>query len=225
MPQINVPQSQRPGITELANLSADAYASVVECVRDSGIYVDPGELIEHASKRIASHTALGPVILNAIIGLRGLVDSYSISIDEVVAGVIADAAAKNYVEMPRREVLARRLTELLVARPVTLTAKAYSLVVADAAPFSDVRIVSDVRPIFQDTEDNLEFSGSVIVHHLKIGTSGQADDFHSTLTVSDLVKLKKAVDRALEKDQRLRDVLEPSPLHALAMKNLSEPEK
>ena len=212
---LNVPQSQRPAIQELAKLTEEAYGALRKCMADGLIYSEPSALIEQTSKAVEAHTALGGQILAAVIGLRGVVDNANMSIAAVSAGVASDAQAKGYVPPASIDVLTRRLTELLNTPSVAISSKAYSLVVADAAPFSDVRIVSDVRPVFTNREDGLQFSGSVIVHMLNIEVGGDGKDQHSALTTSDLVKLRRTVDRALEKDRKLRDVLRGGPLSPL----------
>lgn len=211
---ITVPQSQRPAIQELAKLSDDAYGALRACIIDGRLHAEPAALIEQASKATEIHTKLGGQIISALIGIRSLIDSANMSLADVAGGVVADAQSKTYVPAESIEDLSSRLRELLDAPTIVVASKAYALVVADAAPFSDVRIVSDVRPIFTGKDERLEFSGSVIVHHLHVEVS-VGDDQHSALTTPDLLKLKRVVERALEKDRKLRDLLRSGPLSPL----------
>jgi hypothetical protein len=218
---INVPTSQRAAIHELAALSDDAYRALGRCLAEGKIYSEPSALIEQTSKAVATHTRLGGQILGAVIGLRTVVDRASLSASDVAAGVVADSRTKNYVPPELGEVLSQRLTELLETKSIAISAKAYSLVIADAAPFNDVRIVSDIRPVFSGKDEALEFTGSIIVHHLRIEVGGDGNDQYSALTTSDLQQLKKTVDRALEKDRRLREALRGGPLVALEAPSLA----
>ena len=212
---ISVPTNQKPAIQELAKLTEDAYEALRQCLTEGRAYSEPDVLLESTSKAVETHTRLGGQILGSVVGLRSLIDRASMSPAEVAAGVASDAQAKGYVSADLADVLVRRLTELLETRTVAVSSKAFSLVIADASPFSDVRIVSDVRPIFAAKGDGMDFEGSVIVHHLHIEVGGEGENQHSALTTNDLVKLKRTVERALDKDKKLREVLRNGPLSPL----------
>jgi hypothetical protein len=183
-------------------------------VSDAELREEPNALIENISKAVESHTKLGGQILGSVIGLRTLVDDSNLTPKNVADGVASDAEQKKFVPPEMLSSLAARVADLLEAPAVMVASKAYSLVVADASPFRSVRIVSDVRPIFLGKDEGLHFSGSVIIHHLQVDVS-EGDDQHSALTTADLLKLKRAVERALEKDRKLRDVLRSGPLSPL----------
>src|SRR5262249_22154010 len=96
-----------------------------------------------------------------------------------------------------------------------LSAKAFDLGTADESPFGDVRILSDIRPIFRGPESQLSLRGSIVVHHLVIEVQGASDDLYCALSTNDLLKLKRIVERALEKDKMLRSALQGGPLAPL----------
>jgi hypothetical protein len=214
-PLVSIPPTQRPAIQELATLSEEAYDALRQCVVDAPASAQPDALLEHTSKAIEGRTALGGQILASVIGLRSFTDRSNMSVAEVAASVASDAEAKSYAPAGTKALLENRLAELLEASAVAISAKAFSLIISDAAPFSDVRIVSDVRPIFSSYPDALDIRGSVIVHHSQIEVTGEGDDQHSTLTTNDLLRLKQTVERALDKDKKLRELLRSGPLNAL----------
>jgi hypothetical protein len=212
---ISVPASQKLAFQELAKLTDEAYLALRKCVLDGLISSEPSVFIEKTSKEVEHHTKLGGQILGTLVGLRAFIDRSSMAVGQAAAGVASDAHAKGYIPDGAVDILSHRLTELLDIPSVAISSKAYSLVAADAAPFSDVRIVSDVRPIFIGKENDFEFSGSVLVHHLIIEVEGETDNQHSSLTTSDLLKLKRTVERAIEKDNKIRGVLKGGPLGPL----------
>ena len=218
---IVIPSSQKAAIQELAKLTEEGYGVFRQCLAASRLYTEPSALIEQTSKGVSAHTRLGGQILVALIGLRTIMYRANISAGKIAAGVVKDAEAKDYIPKELADVLSKRLVELLDTTSVAISAKAYFLVVADAAPFSDVRIVSDVRPIFSDKEELLQASGSIIVHHLRIEVGGEGGVQYAALTTSDLLKLKQTVERALEKDRKLRESLRGGPLAPL--ESLSDP--
>ena len=214
--RLTIPSPQNKAIRELAQLSAEAYDVLRRCVIETASTSEPSGFIERTSKVLRDHTALGGQILSALIGIRGIVDQATMTVSDAADGVAADARAKELVEdQVSMDRLSTRLAELLNAQSVAVSSKVFSLLVADSAPFNDARIVSDVRPVFLGREPDLEFSGSIIIHQLIIEVSGTPNEQHSSLTASDLHRLRRAVDRAIEKDRRLRETLRDSPMRPL----------
>ena len=217
---INVPANQKAALQALAGLSDAAYEALQRCLADGRVWAEPDALLEQTSKALEPYTSLGGQILGAVVGMRSLVDRANMTAASVASGVAADAMNRGYISPDSSDVLARRLSNLLDIQSVVISAKAFALTVADAAPFADARIVSDIRPIFSGT-DALDISGSVIIHHLHIEVGGQTDDQRAALTTSDLQKLKRVVERALEKDKRLRETLRHGALTPLEPATLS----
>jgi hypothetical protein len=212
---VNVPAHQKAAIVELASLSDEAYVAVREYFHRTSPLAEPTPLIEQTSKAIASQTSLGGQILGTLIGLRSLVDRSAAPAPEIADGVATDVDAKKWIPKESRDVLKHRLAELLEMTSVMISSKAFALSVGDESPFNDVRIISDIRPIFSGTDTELDFAGSVIVHHMVIEVGGVGDDQYCALTTTDLLKLKRTVERALEKDRKLRKMLRGSPIASL----------
>lgn len=211
---IVIPTSQRPAIQELAKLPDNAYQALRNWLVNAQMLSEPPFLVEEASKALQDQTKLGGQIVGTLIGLRSLVDRGGMAAADVASGVATDVQARSQMPPDATVSLTSRLSELLEIKSVVVASKAFSLVLADASPFTDVRIVSDVRPIFTGKDDGLEFNGSVIVHHLQVQVS-EGDDQHSAMTTADLLKLKRTVERALEKDRKLREFLRESQLRPL----------
>ena len=212
---VSVPPHQRAAIEELASLTEEAYQAIRDCLIRTGPLAEPAALIEQTSKAVADHTKLGGQVLGMVIGLRSLVDRSAMGVADVAVAVVRDVGGKKWIPQESTDVLKNRLSELLDMKVIAISAKAFTLAVADESPFDDVRIVSDVRPIFSGADTQLEFAGSLIVHHLVIEVGGSADDLYCALTTADLLKLKRTVERAIEKDKRLRSVLRSGPIAPL----------
>lgn len=209
-PPIAIPAAQKPAFDEITRLSDDAFQALLACLADGRVDAEPQELVDQTAEKMASHTALGGHILSAVVGLRMAMDRSALKLNDVAKGVADDAVKKQWVEPSGRDVLSRRITSLLSTHKVQVAAKAYSLANADAAPFIEARIITDIRPIFSDNDDGLGLSGSVIIHQLRIEVDGYEANQHSALSTSDLLKLKRVVDRALEKDRSLRETIKKS---------------
>jgi hypothetical protein len=212
---VNVPPQQRAAVEELASLSESAYAAVRDFLERAGPFAEPTPLVEEASKALATHTRLGGQILGMAIGLRSLVDRSALSTRDVAESVADDVQSKKWISKESSDVLKNRLIALLEMKSVAVSSKAFTLSVGDESPFADVRIFSDVRPIFAGTDTDLEFTGSVIVHHMVIDVGGTGKDQYCALTSADLLKLKRTVERAIDKDKKLRKVLRGTPIAPL----------
>ena len=212
---VSVPAHQRTAIEELASLTEEAYQAIRDYLARTGPLAEPTALIEQMSKSVGDHTRLGGQVLGMVIGLRSLMDRSAMSVADVADGVANDVGEKKWISQEAKEVLKKRLSSLLDMKVIAICAKAFTLAVADESPFGDVRIVSDVRPIFSGADTQLEFTGSLIVHHLVIEVGSPGDDLYCALTTADLLKLKRTVERAIEKDKRLRSVLRNGPIAPL----------
>lgn len=212
---VNVPAHQRAAIVELAALSDETYSAVREYLQRTGPLAEPTPLIEQTSRAMASQTSFGGQILGTVIGLRSLIDRSAAPASEIADGVATDVEAKKWIPKESRDVLKQRLSELLEMTSVVISSKAFALSVGDESPFNDVRIISDIRPIFSGVDTELDFAGSVIVHHLVIEVGGNGDDQYCALTSTDLLTLKRTVERALEKDRKLRKLLRGAPIAPL----------
>lgn len=219
---INVPLQQRAAIAELASLKDEAYQALWECLSQTeSTLSEASVLVERTSKAVASQTRLGGQIVGMLIGLRSLVDQSAAPVGAIAAGVANDVETRKWISKDSNETLRGRLSALLEMKAVTVSAKAFSLAVGDESPFQDVRIFSDIRAIFSGGDRDLEFSGSIIVHHMAIEVGSSRDDQHCAMTISDLLKLKRTVERAIEKDKKLRNALRGGPIAPLEVEPTS----
>ncbi len=91
-------------------------------------------------------------------------------------------------------------------RNLRLTIKAYSLILENSNVYVESKIITDIRLIFNDnlTESN---RNGVIIHrlHFTIQNRKENSDFIISLDNSDLKSLKDAVDRALLKEDIIKE--------------------
>ena len=106
-----------------------------------------------------------------------------------------------------REVLKRHLSILLAGYDsVRITAKAQDIILSNKHNFSNARIISDIRIVFDEqVNDNKKIA--VVVHNLKLEYSEDAEnkEFFISLDLSDLKELKRVIDRAILKDEVIRE--------------------
>ena len=76
--------------------------------------------------------------------------------------------------------------------------------------FYHARILTDVRPVFDEKGDTV--SAAVIIHNLRIhyGENSDHKDFYVALDTGDIQLLREALDRADKKAKRLQELLNAS---------------
>lgn len=116
------------------------------------------------------------------------------------------------------ESVSKRLSKLLsLERTVGITAKVADVVYRHAHPFHSAQIISDVRPVFSESDD-LEPIAAVVMHNLEL-VSHDPDNtdrsYFIALDSHDLRELKNVVDRALKKEEKLDPLIEASGLSRL----------
>jgi hypothetical protein len=114
-----------------------------------------------------------------------------------VVGDVADAA--------QRDRFLRRFARISQSKSIEITGKALGVLQEDQREFCTARLVSQLRPIFSD--EPLEPKATVIVHQLKLvyhtGPEGDRDEIFIAMTKDDLSFLRKVIDRALVKHEKL----------------------
>ena len=128
------------------------------------------------------------------------------SIDEFV-GELITAAKPNPTAVTEAE-LKSNLASLLSVRPLSMIAKARGIHTDHENTFCTVRILTDVRPVF-DIDVKQEPVGFVIAHVLKIGYhhDGKHTSLHIAMDKADIDNLMLALQRAKDKALTISDVL------------------
>jgi hypothetical protein len=208
---LSIPTAHRKALQALAALPNAAYDSLRTALTEGAPTAEPQRMIEGLPGSITAEVPEASELLGAVLSLRALAERLEATADDVAKGIGADALRKTLVDDQSRLVLERRLGELLGLDPVVITAKAYDLAREHPAVFSSVRILTDIRSIFAPGPGEPKVTGSVLLHVLRIELV-DGDDQYTVLNTAELLKLRAAVDRALEKDRQLRVSLKDTSL-------------
>lgn len=121
------------------------------------------------------------------------------------------------VEADKKVLFQKRVERVLKAPALVITAKALHVLQDNPRTFCRARTLSELRPIFSD--DTLEPLATVVVHQLKVvfhaGPKGERDELFFSMDREDLNKLQVVVNRALQKDDKLRALAESAGLPLL----------
>ncbi len=172
------------------------------------------------SKKLAENVEAIPQddldsILMALLSVYSLRQEFDVSVSELVEH-LTQAMQKSgteelrFADEEQRERFEQRLVGLLTSSSLDLIGKASELTTEQERFMREARIVTDIRPIFEDdSADNL--SGAVITHTLKISywdESNQGRDFYLALDAVDLGNLRASLERAEAKARSLRSILD-----------------
>ena len=115
----------------------------------------------------------------------------------------------------------KHLADALRTRAIEVSAKALAVMTANERMMCNVRVLSDLRPIFTG---DLEPTACVVLHQLKIAFHEQEDfddvsEIFISLDGEDLVKLKSVLDRALQKHSKLEEMAKKLDMQVLTSKD------
>ncbi|MHC9292037.1 hypothetical protein ACRCUN_06190 [Mycobacterium sp. LTG2003] len=110
------------------------------------------------------------------------------------------------------------ITALLNNATIQRYAKALTLRNEYERIVTDTRILSDIRPVFDDDEENPGIRAAIVNHTLRFtytAGDGERHESHFALDVHDLEKLKAQIERALKKDKASQSLVETASVVVL----------
>ena len=146
-------------------------------------------------------------ILSALVSIVNIFEEADRNIDVFTSNFTkAFAIASKNADFDSINQFESNLTSLLsVYDKIRITSKSQSLILENSNNFNEARIVSDVRFVFdKDLDDANKYA--VLIHNLKIEYTKNDDrrSFFVSMDFSDLIEMKKLIDRAIEKDKIIR---------------------
>ena len=206
MTRFRVPDRHIGALKYLASAEDDAFDQLLSALADEP--VSSRAELEDRVKRLLAPEDDGPAyrsLVGAIMALcvlRGTEDASEF------AAEIAQGEELEFDDT-KRAIFEQRFVRVLELEPLTNLAKAANLISESDKLYGEGRIITDIRPVFPPTDPSRRPSGALILHTLKIDYY-KDDEFASAYFVLDdvdLEKLRKAVDRALDKSTSLRELL------------------
>lgn len=146
-------------------------------------------------------------IFRALISLVGIFESSKRDIDDFTTRFSESyLISNNSAEKDDGAKLKKNLSILLENfDSIRISTKAQEIILENTHNFSEARIVSDIRPVF-DNELGENKKYAVVVHSLKLEYTKKDSlrELFIALDLSDLEALKQVIDRAIEKDFIIR---------------------
>lgn len=213
MPKLNLPANFKARVSQLARLSDPAAEELISALGETAPALDHSALTQRLVGSL-THTSAGDTesLASTLLTLASVMTANNVELPEFVSEVCAslevksgkpgDATTEAAVDLT---VLGERLTRLLTSKGLMLSAKASLLQREHANVLLDVKVLTDIRPVFHD---DIVLS-AVLVHQLKLSYlhDNAPHEIYIALDDADLVALKKCVSRAELKAKALRPLI------------------
>jgi hypothetical protein len=224
MSEITIPEGAYPAIQKLAHLSAEEFDSFLNALTRAKPAATPSLFEQHVAKHAPQiNSSTIKMIVSELFSMNYAFEDLDSSASEMAQSIAEAAVEEQPEEFPineaDRDILADRLTKLFMLKAsLGLTSKAVGLLTDSAHLFYTARVLTDVRPIFNEEGDAVE--ATVILHNLVLhyGENGDHKDFVVTLDTNDIEALREVLDRADRKAEALKPLLKRSEVSYLDMK-------
>ena len=225
MPEITIPEEAYPAIQKLAHLSAEEFPAFLNALERSKPAATPRFFWKHVAEHVPEISGSTiKMIVNELFSMNyAFEDIDDLSTAELAQSVAEAAFAEQSEEFPineaDRDILKDRLEKLFLLKTAAfgLTSKAVGLLTDADRLFYTARILTDVRPIFNEEGD--EVQATVIMHNLVLhyGENDKHKDFFITLDTNDVKVLREVLDRADNKAKALESLMKRSGISYLGL--------
>lgn len=210
MSKLRIPKSHAEGFVFLSNLSESDFKELVNTISK----IDRGTLPDKLASDISEETKIEKDVSNEIakilFNIYSLKEQFDNNISELTSE-LSLALKNSNVEIgtdSNWNKLEERLENLLsFDENIGNTFKALKLLSEYDKIFVNSKIVTDIRPAFDN--ENLSTDTALIVHNLKIGyhKNDRNEEMYLALDSNDLDELKKHIERAKKKEEKIKDTL------------------
>lgn len=210
---ITIPERQYAGFARLLRMTDAQWGALIKALQDSKPVLPLTRYFTNVSAFLEAQVKDAGDVLWVLASLFSLRDDFSGSPTELI-GEIRDAAEKTEkAELKATKEEWSRFGQFLLRifsekTSLEVAAKAQDILYEEEKLISDVRIISDLRPVYRgDISPKPE--AFLVAHMLKIEFH-EADghkEIYLSLDRGDLTKLQKVVVRALQKETALKSLV------------------
>lgn len=211
MAQIWIPFPYREALVALARLPEETTDRLIDALAELEAF-SPVFRIEEATASVLSDDA-GLAERQVGLPLLALRGQYRQTPLEEISSRVSESTELE-LDSDERADLRSRVARILATPVYGTTAIATDLQTQNARNYQSSRIVTDLRPVFQDDLD-AQPSGAVIVETLQLHIwtrDGESEAIFVSMDEADLKQLKSTVERALRKTETLKAFLDTREL-------------
>ncbi len=214
MASVDIPKSAYPAIQKLVGLSQTHFDTLLEALSRATPALGRSNFWSHVASLVPQiEEAAVKTIVNEVIEMAEGMDILDMGIDDFATAITESAVAAKELRLSKadEQLLKERLSKLFAGRKgLSITLKAMGVMVDQDRIFYNARILTDVRPVFDEKGETVD--AAVIVHNLRIhyGQDGDHKDFYVSLDTGDIAELREVLDRADTKAKSLEAILRRS---------------
>ncbi len=227
MVTVNIPEPAKAIIEHLGSMS-DAEVSVVKArMEEVPLSLRVERYAEQLKGLVEKETPEIQDVVQVVASLTFAPRDPSITAEVFARAVASTVVARkgHEAEDPKKKaarmkILEARLRDLFSTPTLKMYSRASDVQHQYEHIFTDARIMSDIRTVFEPESDVSKPIGAMIVHNLKvtyISNYGHRDSYFA-LDNADLLILQKAVERAIAKTSTLEGIIKKSNLRYLESK-------
>jgi hypothetical protein len=213
MPEIRIPKSGQTAFRELLQLDETQFDALINAITKTPPAASPDVFSHHVADNVSTiERAVVERIVDELFSLNFARENWGVSEAEfakiAAAAAAAQASKKSSISDDQKNLLAARLARLLeIKASLNVTSKALDILTDAERVFYSAKILTDVRPVFDDEGNKIE--GAVIMHNLRIhfGQDNDHRDFFVALDTNDIKELRVVLDRADKKAKSLEELL------------------
>lgn len=212
---LTVPRRYQVGFAKIRDLDDTSAHELLTALQKLPSTVDPASLSSAIATAVNTIAASDiEEIVPAILQIYSIREVSEESVPEVAEGIargmeeVVSRRLKSSEE--QRDSFQARLAELLSINSLSVIVRAGGLFFENEHSLRQTRIITDIRPVFEQEHRQAPPKGAVIVHTLKVSywADGEAKDFFVALDSGDIRKLLEQLEWADSKAESLKAVLD-----------------
>ena len=209
---IEIPEDDQPTLAALARLEDDLVAKLEQSLNKAKPSLIRSDLLQRLAEDLGPEEGKSvEEIVAVLVNLAGAAYSAQATLPDLVEAALDDLQANKALGLDSHVALLReRLTRLLKTSSVTVISRGTILGKAHGVTFRSLRVMSDFRPIFRDSDDTPQIAAGLISHELalRVSRDKKIETLYISLDGEDLLSMQEIVKRALQKDATLRQFAE-----------------
>ncbi len=214
-PRMRIPEEYRDGLAKLLELPDESFRELLVAIQEERPTLHYADFSARVARKISG---IKPNevqdVIETLVSLYGVRTRWGLEIPEL-AQIVTQATEWDWESEfsgEERDSFEGRLVLLLGIDSLDATSKALDVLLEHEHTLHDVRIMTDVRPVFGQNADEPPI-GTMVVHMLKISyhdESEEVKEFYVALDAGDTRALSAELERADQKAESLKRMLGPT---------------
>lgn len=218
---IGVPDRLLPAFRSIYEMDEAGFRHIESALDGVQIGILPDDFEGHLESRLEGEYF--PLLAGMIYNFGNLINNTKESNVEVAARLSESFFEKAKIDVSEAEVEAfsKRIEDLLnKSQPISDTYNLFELILESERTYEEGRIISDIRPIFsKDKELGVQYAS--VIHNYRIDFTEKTEKKRIVLalTYPDLIEMRTLIERAIAKEDVLREMIAKSGVDYVAVKN------